>query len=103
MCSIKKVVNKFNDLCERVRDVRTSGILGRIPSGVKRKICNYHTRFKPMDRTAREGMNNVLGHKGVPLPQRLCPQRAWTLWGPISMGALRECRGESPEPGPGRT
>jgi hypothetical protein len=65
-----------------------SGILDRIPAGVKRKICDHHRRFNPRKRTAREGMNKCLGHATVPLPQRLCPHRAWMLWGPISIGAL---------------
>ena len=38
-------------------------------------ICNFHTRVNPIERTASEGMNNFLGHKVVPWPQRSCPQR----------------------------
>ena len=36
-------------------------------------MCNFHTRVNPLERTASEGMNNFLGHKGVPLPQREYP------------------------------
>ena len=36
-------------------------------------IWNFHTRVNPLERTASEGMNNFLGHKGVPWPQRSYP------------------------------
>ena len=44
-------------------------------------IWNFHTRFNPLERTASEGMNNFLGHKGVPLARGNTLTGAWKLWG----------------------
>ena len=35
-------------------------------------ICNFDGSFKLMQRTVREGMNNFLRYKSVPLPQHPC-------------------------------